>query len=180
MTTYLWFDNIYKYKTKDKESQSQRGDDMTALSNVIERFIKEMFKETETGTIEIQRNELAEYFECAPSQINYVLSTRFTPYKGYYIESRRGGGGYIKIIKVSIDEYEDINKIIVKTIGESITENKAYDIVEGLIEEGIITKRECEIMKSAISNRVLTNYNNIDKNSLRAEILKNMLLILVK
>ena len=94
---------------------------MPGLSNMIERFIKSMIEMAEDSTIEIQRNELAERFDCAPSQINYVLTTRFTPYKGYYIESRRGGGGYIKIIKVGIDENEDINTIIVDIIGESIT-----------------------------------------------------------
>lgn len=86
---------------------------MPGLSNIIESFIKELFKDTENGIIEIQRNEMAEFFECSPSQINYVLSTRFTPYKGYYIESRRGGGGYIKIMKVGIESNEDINNIIV-------------------------------------------------------------------
>src|SRR5690554_7906040 len=124
---------------------------MSGLSNIIESFIKSLIEEA-NGTIEIQRNELAEFFDCAPSQINYVLSTRFTPYKGYYIESRRGGGGYIKIIKVSIDEYEDINEIIVNTIGDSITKNKAFDIINGLRDEDIITERESEIIKSAISD----------------------------
>ena len=73
---------------------------MAGLSNYIERFIKEMLQEAEDGMIEIGRNDLADQFHCAPSQINYVLSTRFTPYKGYYIESRRGGSGYIKIMKL--------------------------------------------------------------------------------
>lgn len=76
---------------------------MPRLSNIIEEFIKELLEETEDGIVEIQRNELADYFDCAPSQINYVLTTRFTPYMGYYVESRRGGGGYIKIVKVGIE-----------------------------------------------------------------------------
>ena len=97
---------------------------MAGLSNIIERFIKELIEDAENGIIEIQRNEMAQFFECSPSQINYVLSTRFTPYKGYYIESRRGGGGYIKIIKVGIEGNEDIGNIIVNTIGDSITRIK--------------------------------------------------------
>jgi len=151
---------------------------MSGLSNVIESFIKNLLIDAE-GTIEIQRNELAEYFDCAPSQINYVLTTRFTPYKGYYIESRRGGGGYIKIIKVSIDEYKDINNIIVNTIGDSITKGKAYDIINALKDEEIIAERECDIIKAAIGDRAISCDNNI-RNSLRADILKNILLILVK
>lgn len=151
---------------------------MPGLSNTIERFIKDLINEA-NGVVEIQRNELALYFDCAPSQINYVLSTRFTPYKGYYVESRRGGGGYIKIIKVSIDEYKDINHIIVNTIGDSITKNKAYHIIEGLVEEEIISTREGEIIKASIGDRALNCDVNI-RNSLRADILKNILLILVK
>ncbi|NLV89374.1 MAG: CtsR family transcriptional regulator [Tissierellia bacterium] len=153
---------------------------MPRLTNVIERFLKSLIDAQEDGIIEIQRNELAEKFNCAPSQINYVLSTRFTPYKGYYIESRRGGGGYIKIIKVSIDEYEDINNIILDTIGESITKNKAYHIVEGLIEERIISEREGHIIKAALSDRSLNSENPEIRNRLRADILKNILLILIK
>ena len=151
---------------------------MSGLSNIIESFIKEMFQEADNGIIEIQRNELAQQFECAPSQINYVLTTRFTPYMGYYIESRRGGGGYIKIIKVGIDKYKDINNIILDTIGDSITKNKAYNIVNGLVEEGIIEKREGNIIKAAIGNRSLYNVESNSRNKIRADILKDILLIL--
>ena len=152
---------------------------MSGLSNIIERFIKSMIEIAEDSTIEIQRNELAEKFDCAPSQINYVLTTRFTPYKGYYIESRRGGGGYIKIIKVGIDTNEDINNIISDTIGESITRNKAYHIIDGLVEEEFISEREGRIIKSVMEDRAL-NIETVDnRNKLRANILKNILLILI-
>lgn len=151
---------------------------MPGLSNIIEAFIKGLLEDA-NGSIEIQRNEMAEYFDCAPSQINYVLTTRFTPYKGYYIESKRGGGGYIKIIKVSIDEYENINSIIVDAIGDSITKSKAYDIINTLSDEKIITDREADIIKASIGDRALSCENNL-RNSIRAEILKNILLILVK
>jgi transcriptional regulator of stress and heat shock response len=153
---------------------------MSGLSNIIERFIKEMLNETQNGIIEIQRNELAGRFECAPSQINYVLTTRFTPYRGYYIESRRGGGGYIKIIKVGIDEYKDINNIIMDTIGDSITKNKAYNIINGLIEEGILEKREGNIIKAAIGDRSLYSVDPSARNKIRADILKDILLILAE
>ncbi|MEW8973728.1 MAG: CtsR family transcriptional regulator [Tissierellaceae bacterium] len=152
---------------------------MPGLSNSIERFIKELIKDAENGIIEIQRNEMAQYFECSPSQINYVLSTRFTPYRGYYIESRRGGGGYIKIIKVGIEDNKDIGNIIVNTIGDSITKNKAYHIIEGLLEEGLITKREEEIIKVSIGDRSLACIGEYT-NEIRANILRNILLILLK
>lgn len=153
---------------------------MSGISNIIERFIKEMLSETENGIIEIQRNELAEQFECAPSQINYVLTTRFTPYMGYYIESRRGGGGYIKIIKVGIDKYKDINNIIMNTIGESITKNKAYSIIEGLVEEEVIEEREASIIKASIGDRAISSIPSNARNRVRADILKDILLILAE
>lgn len=153
---------------------------MSGISNIIERFIKEMISETESGTIEIQRNELAQQFECAPSQINYVLTTRFTPYMGYYIESRRGGGGYIKIIKVGIDKDKDLNRIIIDTIGESITKNKAYSIIESLIEEEVIEEREGSIIKAGIGDRALSSIEANARNKIRADILKDILLILAE
>ncbi|MBC8591621.1 CtsR family transcriptional regulator [Wansuia hejianensis] len=152
---------------------------MPGLSNIIENFIKELFQDAESSIIEIQRNEMAQYFNCSPSQINYVLSTRFTPYKGYYIESRRGGGGYIKIIKVDIENNEDINNIIINTIGDSITKNKAYHLIEGLLEENLISTREADIIKAAIGDRTLYGTDE-DRKILRANILKNILLILIK
>lgn len=164
---------------KDKESQSRKGDNMPGISNIIERFIKEMLQDAEDGVIEIGRNDLAEQFGCAPSQINYVLTTRFTPYKGYYIESRRGGGGYIKIIKVGIEEDEGMEDLIINAIGESITKNKAYHIIEGLREEQIITIREEGLMKASIEDIALQRATG-GRNQLRADILKNMLLILMR
>lgn len=151
---------------------------MAGLSNIIEEFIIEMMEQASNGIIEIQRNEMAQQFECAPSQINYVLTTRFTPYKGYYIESRRGGGGYIKIIKVRIDEDENIQNLILNTIGESITKGKAYDIVESLYEEDVISEKEAKIIKAALSDRVLKE-GNTNRNIIRADILKNVLLVLL-
>lgn len=152
---------------------------MPGLSNIIERFIKEMLEDTHDGIVEIGRNELAEHFGCAPSQINYVLTTRFTPYRGYYIESRRGGGGYIKIIKVRIEEDEDMGDLIVNAIGSSITKNKAHHIIEGLIEEEIVTIREGDLMKASMEDTALGIVTS-GRNDLRADILKNMLLILMK
>ena len=152
---------------------------MPGMSNIIERFIKEMLEETEDGIIEIGRNDLADQFGCAPSQINYVLTTRFTPYKGYYIESRRGGGGYIKIMKVGIEEDKDMENLILNTIGDSITKNKAFHIIEGLVEEDIITSREGRLMKASIEDIALKNVT-AGRNYLRADILKNMILILMR
>lgn len=164
---------------KDKESQSQRGDIMSRLSDIIEEFIKKLLEETDNETIEIQRNELAQYFNCAPSQINYVLATRFTQDKGYYIESKRGGGGYIKIIKLNINNDSYIRNLIVNTIGNSITKMRAYRLIDTFVEKGFITNREADLMKSALSDRALGIVPKF-KNELRASILKDMLLMLIE
>lgn len=151
---------------------------MPGLSNTIERFIIELFRVAENNIIEIQRNEMAQYFQCSPSQINYVLSTRFTQYKGYYIESKRGGGGYIKIMKAEIQDNDDMNDLIINSIGDSITKRKAYHIIERLYEEKLISKREEEIIKVSVSDSSLSKI--IDNgNDIRADILKNILLILL-
>lgn len=152
---------------------------MSRLSNLIEEFIKNLLESTNNGVIEIQRNELAQYFDCAPSQINYVLTTRFTLDKGYYIESRRGGGGYIKIIKVNINRDKYFQDLISNIIGDSITKSKAYSIIDTFIEEDIITKREGDLLKVILADRTLDNVN-CNKNIIRADILKNILLVFMK
>ena len=152
---------------------------MAGLTNYIERFIKEMLQEAEDGMIEIGRNELADQFNCAPSQINYVLSTRFTPYKGYYIESRRGGSGYIKIVKLSWDEDDYLKKLIQETIGKSITKDKAAHIIKSLLDEDIITEREALLMVHALEDYALSSVTK-DRNVLRADILRNMLLVYLR
>ncbi|WP_130808017.1 CtsR family transcriptional regulator [Senegalia massiliensis] len=151
---------------------------MARISDIIERFIVSMMTNTEKDILEIQRNELAEHFNCAPSQINYVLATRFTPEKGYYIESKRGGGGYIKIIRVNIKEEKDIRKLLINSIGNSITTQKAYNIIDNLKEKEFITNRESLIMKNAISNSALSFVMEY-KNELRAKIFKYMLISLL-
>lgn len=149
---------------------------MARLSNIIEEFIEELIKESEDKTIEIKRNELANKFECAPSQINYVLTTRFTLEKGYYIESKRGGGGYIRIVKNNLLEKDNlyIKNIVRDIIGNSITGNKGRNIVDSLVESNILTEKEGNIMKSAISSRYIQNFEQ--ENQIRADILKNMFL----
>ena len=150
---------------------------MARLSDVIERFLKALLKETEDGIIEIQRNELAEHFDCAPSQINYVLTTRFTSDRGYYIESRRGGGGYIRVVRAKIEENDYINDLMTNVIGKSLTRQKAYGIIEDFVEEELLTEREGELIKVVLSDSSLGK--NIEANKLRANIFKNVLIILI-
>lgn len=162
---------------KGKDGQNKGCDDVARLSNIIEEYINELLEE-QGGRIEIQRNVLAEHFSCAPSQINYVLTTRFTPYKGYFVESRRGGGGFIRILQVEMGEEDELLAMLLKEVGDSITAHKARDIIASLCEAGEITKREGEIISVACSDRALAS-ESANKNELRASILKNILLFVL-
>ncbi len=149
---------------------------MARLSDIIEDFIKEMLLES-GDEIQIQRNELANHFSCAPSQINYVLTTRFTNDRGYVIESRRGGGGCIVIRQIPYDSNEELINAIKGQIGDSLTYHGAAAIVDGLSESDMITLREALLMKMAINDRTL-NYTE-EKNKLRANILKSMIMVIL-
>lgn len=152
---------------------------MSRLSDIIEQFIKELMEDSETDILEIQRNELADHFNCAPSQINYVLSTRFTIDKGYYIVSRRGGGGFIRIQKLDTDTKPYIGHIVFEYIGDSISQLDAVRILANMEEKGIITQRERAIMEAAVNGKSL-NVFSPPKDTVRASLLKSMLSVLVR
>lgn len=146
---------------------------MKTISDIIEEFI---LQQLDDGEINLSRNELANFFNCAPSQINYVLTTRFTPMRGFDIESKRGGGGYIKIVKFSNNSKTNhIYNLINNYIGNSIDYNNALMILDNLLTNNFISKSEYKIIAVAISNKTLSSpINNEDK--LRAKILTNILL----
>ena len=144
------------------------------MSDVIEDFIKDLFEEDESDFIEIQRNELAQHFNCVPSQINYVISTRFKPSQGYYVESKRGGGGNIKIKKITNTNSDYIMHII-NNIGRTITTNDIDILLSDFLTYNIITSQEAKLLKVATSDNVLKLDKNI-KDEVRARIFKNMLL----
>lgn len=151
---------------------------MSRLSDLIERFIKQLIEECDAGILEIQRNQLADYFNCAPSQINYVLATRFTIDKGYYVQSRRGGGGYIRIQKLHIGKKQYIGDIVYQHIGDSISQFDASRILRNLQDRGIISERERAIMEAAINSKAI-NVFSPTKDEVRASILKSMLSVLM-
>ena len=144
---------------------------------MIEEFIKEMFSEEEEF-IEIQRNDLAEQFNCVPSQINYVIATRFNPSQGYYVESKRGGGGHIKIKKINITKSNYLMHAI-SSIGSRITSQEVDIFISNFLSENIISKTEAKLLKVATSDNVLTVPQEY-KDTLRANIFKNMLINLVE
>lgn len=143
---------------------------------MIEDFIKELFDEE--NSIEIQRNDLAEKFNCVPSQINYVISTRFKPAQGYYVESRRGGGGHITITKVDITKSNYFMHII-SSMEDTLTAQEVSIFISNFLSYEMITKNEAKLLKVATSDNVLT-INPEERDKLRANIFKNMLLNLVE
>ncbi len=147
------------------------------MSDMIEEFIKELFTEDE-DYIEIQRNDLAEQFNCVPSQINYVISTRFKPSQGYYVESKRGGGGHIRIKKIDMTRSNYIMHIIA-SLDDKITSQEVDIYISNFLSYNIISEKEAKLLKVATSDNVL-NIPHEYKDSLRANILKNMLLNLIE
>ena len=146
------------------------------LSDAIEQFIKTMLTQ-EAPEVELKRNELAEYFNCAPSQINYVLATRFTPDHGYIIESRRGGGGYIRIFRMAQDTSEQLIYLLNQRVGDSIDALAASHLVQQLREREVVTDGEAAMLNAALSPQALSLPLPAEmKDALRARILKNMLL----
>ena len=146
------------------------------ISDMIEDFIKEMFSEDEEF-IEIQRNDLAQHFNCVPSQINYVISTRFNPSQGYYVESKRGGGGHIKIKKVNITKSNYLMHAI-SSIGDKLASQEVDIFISNFLSSNRISETEAKLLKVATSDNVLIIPQEY-KDSLRANIFKNMLINLV-
>ena len=146
------------------------------LSDSIESFIKTLMNE-ESAEVELKRNELAEYFGCAPSQINYVLATRFSPDHGYLTESRRGGGGYIRIVRVVQSGSQRLMYLINERIGESLSEEECARLITQLKEQKIVTADEASLMASSVSARAMAvPVPDSLKNAMRARMMKSMLM----
>lgn len=146
---------------------------MSVLSDHIEEFIKELMSEYE-GQVELQRNELANYFSCAPSQINYVLATRFSPEQGYIIESRRGGGGYIRLVRMEDDAHAYLLSLIQGKLKEKVSLRDANAIIDGASNCGLLDKKQEKLMRAAVSDKAIKTPAMRD--NVRAGVLKEMLL----
>ena len=146
------------------------------MSDIIAKFIDAMIDET-GGSAKLQRVELASRFNCVPSQINYVISTRFSPEHGYVVESRRGEGGFIRITRVEM-EPEMLLMHTVNAVGNSIDLNTATALVTNLRQNDVINDTEAKLMLAAVGNNALRIIGSVERDRLRANILKHMLTIL--
>lgn len=152
---------------------------MRNISDLIEQYLKSVLQHSDSGMIEIQRSELAEQFECVPSQINYVISTRFTIEKGYIVESKRGGGGYIRIHKLDLTRHHNIYENIIQLVGEELTQEEAEGIIYQMENNGMISKKEANLMRSVITREALQLKLPL-RDQIRANLLKSMLIVLLQ
>ncbi|EOB8403480.1 CtsR family transcriptional regulator [Listeria monocytogenes] len=149
---------------------------MKNISDVIEAYLKQVLESSEA--VEIKRSEIADKFECVPSQINYVINTRFTMERGYIVESKRGGGGYIRIIKVKMnDKLQLLEAIISMVHDKKVSQSFSEDVILRLLEEEVITKKEARLMVASLDREVLI-LPLPDRDILRSRILEAMLVAL--
>ncbi|MGM7724551.1 CtsR family transcriptional regulator [uncultured Metabacillus sp.] len=147
---------------------------MRNISDIIEQYLKKVLDSSGKEIVEIKRSEIADRFQCVPSQINYVINTRFTIERGYIVESKRGGGGYIRIIKVRTNNHAQLLDQILHLIDHRLSQAAAEDIIGRLVSEEVISAREAKLMLSVIDRSVL--YIDLPhRDELRARMVKAML-----
>ena len=142
------------------------------MTDSVVQYILSLLEE-EHGSAEFRRNELAETMGCVPSQISYVISSRFTPEQGYLVESRRGGGGYVRIIRIQRANDESSLSVLLRRIGRSIDEDSANAIISQLLESKIVTRNEALLMRAGIAQNALALPVST-KDVLRAAVFRNM------
>ncbi len=150
---------------------------MSNISDVIEQYLIELFNDGDN--VNISRNELANFFSCAPSQINYVLTTRFTPARGFVVESRRGGGGYITVLRLSVKDDDYLQELVSMPIYDGVSYVKTLQILQRMLSDGIITQGEMDLLSTVTSDKSLVA-PAVAKDGLRAGILKSVATELLK
>lgn len=139
------------------------------ISDIIEKYLKEMIAEDER--VEISRSDIASHFDVVPSQINYVIKTRFTIQNGYVVESKRGGGGYIRIEKVKLLDNIDILDTLINAIGDGLTQREGKAIINTLVLNNLITDNEADLVLASINKQTLSVGNKLLENEIRANIM---------
>lgn len=147
---------------------------MRNISDIIEGYLKQVLELGGEGHIEIKRSEIADKFQCVPSQINYVINTRFTAERGYLVESKRGGGGYIRILRVRANSQIDLIDDVLRQIEGGASQTMAEDLVYRLIDEQVISKREAKLMLATIDRSTIDLHLPL-RDVIRSKILRAML-----
>ena len=145
------------------------------LTDVIENYIRGEVLRSENEILEIKRADLASLFSCVPSQINYVISTRFAPEMGFYVESKRGGGGCIRIQRISLEDNSDIVDIFDK-IGNKMSQHAVDVYLKSLLDYNILDNNSAKMIRIAVSDKSLANVDILKKDMVRADIFKNLII----
>ena len=138
-------------------------------SDHIEAYIKAILDQS--GIVELQRSQLADTFQVVPSQINYVIKTRFTESRGYLVESKRGGGGYIRIGRIEFSNHHDMLRELLYSVGEEVSLAIFEDVLRLLFEQDLVTRQEMNLLLAMATDRVLGE----DANLIRANMLRQLL-----
>ena len=148
------------------------------ISDLIASFLKESLDEAEDGVLEIQRSDLAQRFNCVPSQINYVMSTRFSPERGYIVESRRGGNGFIRITRVQVDRGTILMHVI-NSLGPEVDLTSARAILMNLVQSGALESEPARALLSAVGDKALSLVPREIRDGVRADIMRQVLILFV-
>ncbi|MBQ2830529.1 MAG: CtsR family transcriptional regulator [Oscillospiraceae bacterium] len=148
------------------------------ISDLIASFLQESLDEAENGVLEIQRNDLAQRFNCVPSQINYVMSTRFSPERGYIVESRRGGNGYIRITRVRVDR-QTLLMHVINSLGSHVDLPSVRAILSNLVQSGALSEEIARALLAAVSDKALNSVPREYRDVIRADIMKQVLILQV-
>lgn len=145
------------------------------ISDEITAYILHRLEQADNGEAELQRNVLAEELGCVPSQISYVLTSRFTPEQGFLVESRRGGGGYIRIHRIQYNAAQSALMHIVNSIGDEVSPSTANAILSNLVDRGVLAEKEARLMGAALSDKAYRTVAPAARDGLRAALMKQML-----
>ena len=148
------------------------------ISDLIASFLQEGLDEAEDGVLEVQRSDLAQRFNCVPSQINYVMSTRFSPERGYIVESRRGGNGYIRITRVRVDR-QTLMMHVINSLGYSVDLPSARAILTNLVTSGALEENLGRTILASVGDKALAAVPRQTRDQVRADILKQVLILQV-
>ena len=148
------------------------------ISDLIASFLQDSLESAEDGVLEVQRSDLAQRFNCVPSQINYVMSTRFSPERGYIVESRRGGTGYIRITRVRVDR-ETLMMHVLNTLGSQVDLASARAILSNLAQSGALEEEIAQALLAAVSDKALVQVPREARDQVRADIMKQVLILQV-
>lgn len=148
------------------------------LVDLIELHIKAMLEDSRDNKILLRRNELAQSFGCAPSQINYVIQTRFSVERGYAIESQRGGGGFIRVIQLDMDKFQQILSSLAQ-LDEGISQRQALDFIHWLREQKMISLREAGLM-AVVMDSININLDFSNRDQFRSQMLVAMVEAIIR